>query len=359
MPEVCLSRTPVALREYIPWLWIYAPVVIKWLQLAWRYRCLTLPTVANPFIESGGFRGESKFTYVNQIASENQGWLARSTKVYVPPHTARTHLVERVERAMAGQGLSFPIILKPDIGACGYGVRLVSNARELSTYLESYPAEQSLLVQEYVPWAGEAGVYYLRMPGETRGRIFSLGLRYYPHVVGDGRSTLAELIAADPRVSRRADLYLAAFKAHLGKVPKPGKIVRLAVVASLRVGALYRDGSCHITEALTERLDSIAQSMPEFYCGRFDVRFKSIERFESGKDFRIIEVNGVGAEAIHIWDPELTIGETYRVLFELHEILFEIAAANRARGFRPLNLRELIGLQWKESRLLRSYPISN
>ena len=99
--------------------------------------------------------------------------------------------------------------------------------------------------------------------------------------------------------------------------------------------------------------------MPEFYYGRFDVRFRTIEALGRGEDFRIVEINGSGAEAIHIWDPELTIADAYRTWFEQHDILFEIAAYNRQLGVSPLGLRGLIALQWRESRLLRLYPSSN
>ena len=70
-------------------------------------------------------------------------------------------------------------------------------------------------------------------------------------------------------------------------------------------------------------------------------------------------MNGAGAEAIHIWDPELTIGDAYRSLFQQLDIMFDIAALNRARGFKPMTARDLLGMQWKESKLLRAYPASN
>src|SRR5262245_34928863 len=77
MPGVVLTHSPVARREYIPWVWIYAPVVVKWFLLGFRHRSLTLPTLANPNITSGGFRGESKASYLQQIDADNQRWVAR------------------------------------------------------------------------------------------------------------------------------------------------------------------------------------------------------------------------------------------------------------------------------------------
>ena len=358
MPDVHLKR-PIALREHIPWLWIYAPVVAKWFMLALRHRSLTLPTAANPRIVSGGFRGELKASYLRQVGSESQRWVARWTTLAVASEAGAPARLKRAEAAIEAAKLGYPLIVKPDIGACGYGVRLVDTTEQLSAYLTGFPAGQTVILQEFLPWAGEAGIFYVRRPDEERGRVYSLGLRYYPHVVGDGHSTLRRLIEADPRASRRAKLYLTSLAPRLDEVPAKGTVVRLAVAASLRVGALYRDGAAHVTDALVSRLDEIARSMPEFYYGRFDVRFRTIEALGRGEDFRIVEINGSGAEAIHIWDPALTIVDAYRTWFEQHEILFEIAACNRRRGVAPLGLRGLIALQWRESRLLRLYPASN
>ena len=260
---------------------------------------------------------------------------------------------------MAESGLSYPIIVKPDIGSCGYGVRLARNGDELAAYLEQFPRDQQVMMQQYLPWAGEAGVFYVRRPGEARGRILSLGLRYFPHIVGDGRATVRELIARDVRASRNAKLHCAAFEARLDDVLADGELLRLTTIASLRVGALYRDGGAYITPELTRRFDEIARSMPDFFYGRFDVRFRSVDALALGEGFSIIEVNGAGAEAIHIWDPELTIGDAYRSLFQQLDIMFDIGASNRARGFKPMTARGLLGMQWKESKLLRAYPASN
>src|SRR3546814_13627041 len=86
-----------------------------------------------------------------------------------------------------------------------------------------------------------------------------------------------------------------------------------------------------------------------FYFGRFDVRFRSVEALGRGEDFQILEVNGASAEAIHIWDPEQTVRETYRVLFEQFRLLYETGAGNRDRGHRPISLAGFLAQQWQES----------
>jgi hypothetical protein len=195
--------------------------------------------------------------------------------------------------------------------------------------------------------------------------VFSLTLRYFPYVVGDGHSTVAELIRKDPRASWKSRCHLGGDPAHLGlgpqdlsRVPGDSEIVRLAFIGSIRVGGLYRDARAMITPGLSRRFDAIARSMPEFYFGRFDVRFESIERLQAGEDFSIIEINGAGSEAIHAWDPEVPLGRVYRELFDTQSMMFAIAAANRARGFRPVGTFRFLRAAWRQQRMLKRYPPS-
>ena len=58
----------------------------------------------------------------------------------------------------------------------------------------------------------------------------------------------------------------------------------------------------------------------------------------------MLELNGVSAEATHIYDPKTSLFAAYRTLFTQWRLAFAIGAANRARGHRPLRLREVIAL---------------
>jgi len=197
------------------------------------------------------------------------------------------------------------------------------------------------------------------MPGEETGRIFSLTFRYYPFLVGDGVSTLRQLILSNERSRWKADIHLAAHARHLDEVLPKGQGLRLATVGSNRVGGLYIDGCSYVTPAMTERFDQIAKSMPEFWFGRFDVRYKDIEAFQRGEDFLIVESNGAGSEAIHMWDPNFPLMEAFRTLFDQQSLMFAIAEANRRRGFAPLTPMQLISFQRRQQRLLKIYPDSN
>jgi hypothetical protein len=367
MPGLGALPTKISFAERIPPPLFYIPLVLQWVWLGVRYKSLSLPSLANPEIESGGLWGESKSAYLSSVGMEQRKWLAAFTTMR--RSRAADGLAidqERACRCIAAAGLSFPLVAKPDIGWRGYGVRLIADQAELGKYIEQFPEGETILFQRQIPWDAEAGVLYARLPNETEGRIISLTFRYFPHVVGDGQSSLRDLILRDQRTFWKIGTHIGLDPKHLGAVaensdtvPKKGEIVRLSFVGSNRVGGLYRDAREHITPALVRRFDAISQSIPEFYYGRFDVRFLSVERLEEGEDIQIIEVNGAGGESINVWDPEMPFAQVYKELFEQQRLLFEIGARNRARGFHPPGIFSIARSQWHQHRLIVHYPPSN
>ncbi|MGL6042520.1 MAG: hypothetical protein ACRC1J_01210, partial [Sandaracinobacteroides sp.] len=238
----------------------------------------------------------------------------------------------------------------------GAGVRPVADALELAAYLEGFPQGERIVLQALVGHEAEAGIFYVRLPGEARGRIISLTLKYFPHVVGDGVSTLEQLVRADPRAGRVAHLYLPRHRDRLADILPRGQAFRLAFAGSHSRGAIFRDGARHVTEAMERRFDSIAADIPEFWFGRFDIRFESIAALQRGEGFRIVELNGAGAEATHIWDSRMPIAEAYRSLFRQWGLLWEVGARNRARGHRPEPMGAFLKRWRLEKRLVQAYP---
>ncbi len=355
LPVVPAGAPTIGLAERIPTLLFYIPLVMQWFALGLRHRSLSLPTAANPSIEAGGLLGESKIQCIDLIGPESRHWVARSVALV---NRARLTAAD-LEGVAASAGLAFPLVAKPDIGWRGIGVRLVRDVADLADYLRAFPEDCRVILQDHVPHAGEAGVFYVRFPGQRHGRIFSMTFRYFPHVVGDGASTLRALIARDPRAAWKADLHHAALADRLDQIPPAGSVVRLSLVGSSRVGGLYKDARAYVTATLTARFDEIADSMPNFHFGRFDLRFASVEQLRMGEGFQIIEVNGAGAEAIHMWDPDFRLTDAYAALFHQQALMFEVAAANRARGFKPLTTLELVRYQRRQQTLLPLYPASN
>ena len=104
------------------------------------------------------------------------------------------------------------------------------------------------------------------------------------------------------------------------------------------------------------RFDEIAQRLPEFHFGRFDVRFEQFSEVQAGRGFTIVEINGAGAESTHIWDRRTGLVEAWRDLMRQYRWLFEIGAANRARGFRPMSVSAFLRGYRREKFLTPQYP---
>ena len=343
-------RSPL---ERMPKWLICVPLVVQWLWLALRHGGLTLPSAANPAITSGGLVGETKLEYFRAMGPLALSATARHCAL--PPQDRQS--MDDVLATMARAGIGFPLIAKPDLGMCGFGVRRIDGERDLAHYIAAFPKRQAIVLQEYLAVEGEAGIFYARDPGAVQGRIIGLALRYFPQVTGDGVSSVDALIARDPRASR----------VHHGghslavdglQVPAAGERVRLATIGSTRVGGLYRDGSDCITPALSARIDAIALDMAQFHFGRFDVRFSGTDALRAG-EVRIMEVNGAGSEAIEAWDPAFGLRRAFGVIFAKQRTLFRIAAANRRRGHRPIGLWRLAQLHFMQQKLLDAYPPSN
>ncbi|MDO8877507.1 MAG: hypothetical protein Q8M24_16465 [Pseudolabrys sp.] len=366
MPPLSRADRKVSMAERIPPALFYIPLVINWLRLGLKHGSLTLPTAANPAIFTGGMWGETKSSYFHDVTPEERKWIADFVLIKRTPGAENPAAdIARAELALAENGLEFPLIAKPDIGWHGHGVRRIDDRAALAAYIANFPQAHALVLQRYVPYPAEAAVLYARLPGEAKGRILSLTLRYFPHVVGDGRKTVRALITGDARAQWKSALHLGVDPTHRGvdkidldRVPERGEVVRIALIGNQRAGALYRDGRRHITPALEARFDAIARSMTEFHYGRFDLRFGTIEGLMQAEDFSIVEINGIGGEAIDCWDPHLDVRECYRRLAEQQRLLFQIGMRNRARGFRPTEIGEFVFSLFRQNKLIRRYPAS-
>ncbi|WEQ50928.1 hypothetical protein LV478_01620 (plasmid) [Komagataeibacter oboediens] len=326
------------------------PLVLQWLWLGLRYRSLTLPSVVNPAIETGGLAGESKAACLARISPDHAPWVART--VFVSPADIQS-------AAAMARTLGYPLVAKPDIGWCGYGVRRINTAGKLADYIATFPSDASFLMQEFVPGPFEAGLFYSRDPTETHGHLIGLAVRHSPQVVGDGVHSVTALMTADPRLCPRINHYTTALgTSRMSQVPACGERVILGTVASLRVGGRYEDAMRLNTPALEYRVDAIVRSMNGFHFGRLDVRFGSEEALQRG-EFQIIEINGAGSEAIQFWDPALRLRDAYRGVFAKQEDMFALAARMRANGAVPISAMALIRAWWRQLRLMRRYPSSN
>lgn len=320
--------------EYWPAWALYAPIAVHIAWLALRHGGLRTCTAVNPAFPLGGLVGESKGAILRGLGASGR----------VPPTAtipAEAMLAERraaLRAFQARHGLSFPLVLKPDVGERGRGVVVARSMAEAERVLADEPG--ALLVQAFVPGL-EFGLFYARHPDEPAGRILSLTVKHLPSVTGDGRRTLEQLLLADPRSLGMARFHLAAQEPHLARTPAAGEHVRLGDLGTHCRGATFLDGAHLRTPALELALEQVSRTLRGFHFGRYDVRAESTEALAAGR-FQVLELNGLTSESTHIYDPRHTLLEAWRDLARQWTFAFEIGAANARAGARVAPWREIL-----------------
>ena len=301
--------------EFWPGWFFYIPIVPLYLYLSVKYRSLLTPFYTHPHILNGGIIGESKWDFLQHLRADESSTL-KSIKV------DKSLDFETVASTLFSQNLSYPLIIKPDVGQRGFGVRIVRNDFDLNEYIHLSDFDRIIQPLSILP--REAGLFYIRKPSEQKGRIFSITTKKFPTVIGDGQSKWGELILADQRARIIAPVYFARHRDILDVVPLKDEVLLLSECGNHCQGAIFINGNHLTTPALTDELDRITKHIPDFYFGRFDIRYLDDNSLRQGAHFEILEINGAGSEATHIWDARTSMREAYTTLLEQWQLLFEI-----------------------------------
>lgn len=303
--------------EFWPPTLFYIPIIFYYIVLSLKYRSFLTPFYANPSIENGGLIGESKEDLLKYFTQDKSDYILKYIKI-----NAHNKSIENIEHLLQENDFSFPFILKPDVGQRGYAVRIIKDKNALIEYLAQ--ADFDLIVQELSPYQKEAGIFYIRRPSESKGLLFSITDKHFPTIVGNGKSTVGQLILKDKRARIIAGTYFTRHKSLLNKVLEPNEPLTLTECGNHCQGAIFSNANNFITPELTEAIDYLAKKIPHFHFGRFDIRYHDVTSLKAGKKFHIIEINGAGSEATHIWDEKTKLTEAYKTLFQQWRYLFQI-----------------------------------
>ena len=362
LPDVDIKQKPLSYFEFWPTWLFYFPVKLMGLYLGLRYGGWTLPTIANPNFDMGGFVGESKSQILDSIPSPVHELFSPYVIGHVPEHKNEitiTAAAALIEDCMKEKNLSYPLVIKPDIGCRGMGVQRIFEQTDIKDYINNFPAGQKVIVQEMADYSAEAGLFYIHHPDQDKGHIFSLTLKYFPSVIGDGKSTLKELIENDPRAGKIKHIYLPRHQDRWDYIVPNGQQFRIAFAGSHSRGTIFKNGAPFITAEMTEKWDNICKQIPNFYFGRFDVRLNKLEDLQNAENIKLIELNGAGAEATHIWDSETTLLEAYTTLYKQYKQLYQIGKANKKRGYKPVTVTELLDAANKDKEISAQYPLTH
>ena len=321
--------------EYWPFSLVYLPLFVYYGWLALKARSFFFFSASNPSIETGGMLGESKAGILDLIDDE-----FKPKTVFIPRSTP----ISEVFKLVKTHKLSLPLIAKPDRGERGWLVEKIENQPTLVNYIQTSPGD--FLIQEYVDEPLELGVFYYRMPGQTEGVVSSIVLKEFLSIRGNGHDTVEALI----RQNERAILQLPALTHEHGhqfeQILAPGETITLVHIGNHSKGTKFLDANHLITPELNRLFDRISGSIDGFYYGRYDLRCRSVADLYAGRNIRIMELNGAGAEPAHIYQPGFPLGKAYKVLFHHWKVLYQISRENHRRGVPYMRLREAIRV-WK------------
>lgn len=254
--------------------------------------------------------------------------------VLVTKGTSLKEVMQLVTRA----GIGFPIIAKPDIGLKAFAVEKVNDEVGLKAYLDKIA--DNFLVQEFVDYPKEVGVFYARKPGAEKGIITGIVSKEFLSVTGDGQHSIKELIKQTPRSHFQLKVLISRYGSTLERILAKDEKFILVPYGSHTRGAKFVDKSHLKNEQLLETIDTICKQIPDFYFGRLDILYTNFDALAVGKDFSVIEVNGAGSEPTHIYDPKHSLFFAWREITRHWRLMYEISAINYRKGHRYLSYRD-------------------
>lgn len=329
--------------EYWPFHVVYGPIYLYWFWLCAKARSFFFFNTSNPSIINGGFLMESKKEIYELIPMQ----------YYPPTLLFKAGSNSKIVLAAVNENkLRFPLVGKPDIGMQGKGVKKLSSSAELIEYASQ--SKVDYLVQEFVPYQKEIGIFYYRYPGEAKGHISGIVEKEFLAVIGDGVSDIQTLLERNKRYKLQLPVLRKTYREELDKVLPPGEEFLLVPYGNHARGAKFLDASHLIDQELTDTIDQICQQVKGFYFGRLDIRYNSWEELKAGSNFSIIELNGAGSEPTHMYDPRHSIFFAWKEIIRHWNILYRISRTNHRVLQKPyMNMTEGLEMLKANKRYVR------
>ena len=299
---------------------LYAPISPVWIWYCLRSGSLWFFSSSNPTITFGGFEGEGKKEMYDQLP-ENLIPLT----IYIRHDLPFTEVKKQVEAA----GFTYPFIVKPDVGMKGILFRKIDTEEQLQKYHEHIPVEY--IIQALVDWPVEVSVFYYRHPSQAKGTVSGFIHKELLHVVGDGQSTLQQLVENHPRAKFRLEEMKHRHGHRFQELIPEQEIFFLSHAGNHNRGAQFTNLHNEINEKMHELFDELSHQT-RFYYGRYDIKTTSIEDLKQGKNISILEFNGCGAEPNHIYDCGMPLWKAYATLLKHWKALYQISRYNHKNG---------------------------
>ena len=278
-------------------------------------------TVANPGIASDRAILSSKNEIYQQLSDE------------IIPKTLLVNTSTTLDECRAfihQHNLEFPVIAKPDKGLRGIGLHVINNINELGELLKSL--NQDYLLQEFVPFDKELGVFVIRQADGTF-KITSIVDRAFASITGDGKKTVKELLLSNMRYAMQYEFLVNQQGIDASSILNKGEILEFEKIGNHSKGTIFKDGMHLKSVELLNMLTQNLSTFQGFNFGRLDIKYHNYEDLIQGNNFKVIELNGIYSEPAHIY--EHSIFYAWKVILTHFRILYEISMREIHKGNVP------------------------
>ena len=303
--------------EYWPMLMFYMPNIPLALYYAIRTKSFVFYTATNPGLKNAGIGSESKFNTLQMIPRK-----------YVPKSILhrKNQDIKITLQEINNKGISFPLIIKPDVGFRGLLVKKIKTKTSLINHLKKYSID--FIIQQFMSHEYECGIFYYRYPYHKKGTISSLTLKKFLSIKGDGKSSLLELVHQD----KRASIYYSTLKEDTtldwNLILEKNSVKKLSSIGNHSKGTQFINGNHLINKKIETILDSISHQIDGWYYGRLDIKYNSLRELYEG-NFMIVEINGILAEPGNIYDAnKINYFKALKIIRDHWKHLFKIARYN-------------------------------
>jgi cyanophycin synthetase len=184
--------------------------------------------------------------------AQDKDWTRQLLETVGVPVPQGRVVVSREDAWAAAQEIGLPVVVKPQFGSQGNGVsiNLLSEQQVLDAFDNANAFKCSVVTESFK----EGADYRILVIGE---KMIAASLREPAQVIGDGVSTIAQLVAAVNRDPRRAESHagvlspipldpislavLASQELDLGSIPDKGNKVLIRKNANLSTGGTAKD----------------------------------------------------------------------------------------------------------------------
>jgi hypothetical protein len=269
----------------------------------------------------GGFEAGGKMEMYQQLPDGSYP----KTILITPSQT-----IDNIKKEINANGFDYPFVAKPDEAMQGVLFRVIETEEELIKYHNIVGV--NYIIQTFIDLPMEFSVFYIRYPGETKGKVTGFILKDYLHVTGDGKKTVKQLVNKHPKAMHRLTEMKKKHEANWSSIPKDGENYYLSVAGNHNRGAKFINLHKEIDQRLHDVFDSLNNKSKKFFYGRYDLKCTSLEDLKNGKNIIIIEYNGAGAEPNHIYDCGMSYGKALKVIAAHWRDMYRIGKINNKNG---------------------------